>query len=78
MSKLGFVKTRRARNKRQMACYERISPGTLVPRMFRFKFDQDERRWVRAASWENKAREADDFDLDELDEPVEDGEPDED
>jgi hypothetical protein len=77
MSKLGFEKKQRARNKRRMTCYERISPGT-VPKMFRFGFDQDERRWIRAASWESKSGEADDFDLDELDEPVEADEPDED
>jgi predicted P-loop ATPase len=77
MSKLGFEKKQRARNKRRMTCYERISPGT-VPKMFRFRFDQDERRWIRAASWESKSGEADDFDLDEFDEPVEADEPDED
>jgi hypothetical protein len=74
MDKLGFEKKRRARNKKQMTCYERISPETLIPRMFRFRFDQDERRWVRAASWERKSDEADDSEFDEFDEPLEDGE----
>ena len=31
MKKLGFEKKQRARNSKRVTCYERISPGTLIP-----------------------------------------------
>jgi hypothetical protein len=71
MGKLGFEKKRRARNNKQMTCYERISPGARrTPQMFRFHCEQDERRWVRRASWYRECDKIDDSEFDELDEPL--------
>jgi hypothetical protein len=68
MNKLGFVKIERARNKKRMSCYERItSPRRCTPQMFRFQYDQDKRRWVRAVSWYRDDK-IDKSDLDELNE----------
>jgi hypothetical protein len=68
MDKLGFKKMKRARNSKRMTCYERIaSPRTINPQMFRFQYDQDKRRWVRAVSWYSGGN-IDDSDLNELNE----------